>query len=989
NAAGTLTLSSPITINRDMTVSTGTIAQGSNTITLLRNAKVDATLTATSGNGLIFQGTGSQQLTRSSIGTGTLGIVTIDNINGIVIPDGSGYDFVINTSLRLKQGVLDIGSSLLSLGASANIVEVNTFSATNMIQTNSSFTDNGVKKSFNANVTTDFTFPIGQLKYTPVVFNFSSPGNTTGTTASNIIVRPANERHPSIVEDTESPAPQITDINNVLQYHWIINANTSTNFSSSMTMYYSQSDVAFQSPYTEADYIAARILSDANPSAAINKFSTAEVNETNNTITIPFAGVTDAGISGEYFAGVDPAIPSNIPIFTTTRNGDVNEGGVGGVYDILVPGGGAPTGAILIVDTGDVLTLNISNVSLYSTEIKSGATLIVNGTIGHRLGIVTGTGNIRLTSNTTSAVLPAGYYNDFFTCTGGGIEYFGTGSYSIMNGITTVKSMLLDGSGSRNLSTNDILVCDDLTVNGPTLGNANNINVTVQDDLFLTGGTINKGTTASTLTVNGDFNQTAGTFNGQTAGATTIGSAFILNGGTFNVGSATSQVNFKGDANRLSGTFNGGSGSSKVSFNGTAGQNLTGSFTGANQFFNLEINNGSGLVTAGDVDVSNTLFLTNGFITTGTTNFTLSSTAVVSPTIGKVNSNISGKLKKVMNTGTSFTFPISKAGYWRNMYVSNTTGTATTWDAEYFNSPPTTEPQVDNFTPTNSSILTISRGEYWAISDGFVATTGRTATLGLMWGVQSDVSTVKAERESMQVMAWNDGISSWDNFGGASWSSGHTQSNGYFTATSSTSFSRRIVALGSTEIANPLPIKLHSFTGKTIDGVNVLSWITDSELNNDYFEIERSSDGEHFEFVASMPGHLTTTTRHEYSLDDIDPLIGKNYYRLKQIDLDGKYSYAKNLVLLTIEESDITLSFQLYPNPTETNNINLKIRKDNDLPVQVRIMDLNGREVITKMVEANFSDDVKLITNKELSAGLYLIELSQGHRREVKRLIIN
>ncbi len=57
------------------------------------------------------------------------------------------------------------------------------------------------------------------------------------------------------------------------------------------------------------------------------------MNETTNVISFVFSGVTDAGISGEYFAGIDDAIPNNIRTFTTVRSGNVNEGSVTGVYD--------------------------------------------------------------------------------------------------------------------------------------------------------------------------------------------------------------------------------------------------------------------------------------------------------------------------------------------------------------------------------------------------------------------------------------------------------------------------------------------------------------------------------------------------------------------------------------------------------------------------------------------------------------------------------
>ena len=160
-----------------------------------------------------------------------------------------------------------------------------------------------------------------------------------------------------------------------------------------------------------------------------------------------WTSVTDEGISGDYFAGIDEAIPDNVPIYTTVvSSGDVDAA----IYDIPVPGGGAPRGAEVVVSTGTTVTFNINNVNLYKTQIQSGAILEVDETDGHRLGTVSGTGTLRLSSSTNSVVVPAGYYTDFFSCTGGGLEYTGTGSYDILGGIPNIRNLTLSGSGDRN-----------------------------------------------------------------------------------------------------------------------------------------------------------------------------------------------------------------------------------------------------------------------------------------------------------------------------------------------------------------------------------------------------------------------------------------------------------------------------------------------------------------------------------------------------------
>lgn len=975
--AGTLSLSRAINVNRDLTIAAGVFSDSGNSVTLLGNASIDGTHTSTTGTGITFAGSTQQQLKRSTSGTGNIGIITIDNPSGVIIPDGQGYNFSINTGLRLKQGVLDIGGSLLSLSSAATITPVNPFGGSNMIQTNSSFTDNGVKKNFSPGVSTNFVFPVGQLYYTPVEF----VGGTTGTGTPSITVRPANERHPSIVEDSESPNPEIVDRDNVLQYHWIITANTVNGFSSDMKLYYQASLVSVTSPYAESDYIGARVLTESNPTNTINKFFTA-VDVPTRTVNFNFSGVTNAGISGEYFAGINDAIPNNIPTYITKGGGNGTGNVNTAVYTTPVPGGGAPSGAVLVVDAGDNLTFNINNVSLYRTEIRAGGTLTIDGTTGHRLGTVVGQGTLRIVSNTSSAVLPAAFYNDFFDCTNGGtLDYDGAGNYEILGGITSLRNLTLDGGGSRTLANNNLTLCNNFTVNGPVFYNTSNRNITVQNSLILTGGGYNTGT--GTLLISNGLTQSGGTFDGQAGGTKTVGGLFSLSGGTFSVGSAGT-LNLKGNVNYTGGTFSGGSGTARMIFNGTAAQTITGAFSGGSSIFRMEISNSNGLTLAGNVDVTDQLILTNGLITTGSNTFRLTSTATVSPTSGSASSFVNGRLSKVVANGGSFIFPIGKSTRWRPASIAATSAGPLTWNAEYFIGNPTTESGVTNLTPNNGTILRVSSLEYWKISDG---SSGNSARIGLSWGTESEVSANSTERESLQVMVWNTPTASrWGNFGGSGFSSGHTQSQGSFSAALSNPFSERIVTLGSTATANPLPIELAWFKGEIVGDQAYLYWKTESELNNDYFEVQRSREGGEFAVIGKVEGNGTTKNAIEYMYEDASLQFGKNYYRLKQVDFDGKSSFSNTIVL---EYTGISqLGLKVFPNPTKYTNINLKVSSSHSDVTMVRLFDLTGKIVYKEELNAEqIGSEIQIKTNT-LKSGMYVLEVMQGKGRATQRLII-
>ncbi len=1002
SGAGTLTLAKDITVNRDLTLSAGVFASESFAVMLKRHALVDGVHTSTSGQGLVFNGTTQQQLARSSMGVGSLGIVTINNVNGVVIPDGFGYDFSFSNHLRLQAGVFDIGGGLISLSASSLIVPVNSFSVTNMIQTNSSFMDKGLRKQFPTNYTTDFTFPVGQLYYTPVTFDFGTAGNTTGASgAPTITVRPANERHPSVIDNDgagELPSPAaFNDLNNVLQYYWIINADdVASSFKSTMTLKYLQPMVAVTAPYTETDYISARILSDANPTIIVNKYNTADVNEVTNTITFSFSGVADDGISGDYFAGIDVAIPDNVPIYTTISSGDVDAP----IYTPAVLGGGAPTGALVIVQPGHTVTLNINNISLYETQINAGGKIVIpTGSIGHRLGGMRGTGDLEVNSNTGSAVLPAAEYAVFFSCAGGGLIYGGTGTYDILGSIITVRKLTLEGAGVKTLANNDITICNDFTLNGGTFNNSNNRSVTVQNDLLLNASTYNN--LAGTLHVARDFTQTAGVFSGGTGGSKIIERHLSVTNGTFTPGSGGGNIiRVNGNmtvataATITSGT--GGVTGQRFVFGGTANQLLTGTFTGTRAFNRLEISNAAGMTLSGNTTVNSELLLTSGVITTGATTFLMESSAVANPVEGRSTSYVDGKLYKVLANGQSFKFPIGKGARWRTGEVNSVSQVGNvTWDMEYFPqsiwnvvaaAPAPRNTPINNLISSDATILKVGGSEYWKVSDGSALSTGRTARVGISWGMESDVSANTLSREALTVMQWT-GVN-WANTGGGNFLPGHTQARGTVLSNLPLNFSENVVILGSTETTNPLPIELSKFSGEIIGEAVYLYWSTESELNNDRFEIQRSSDGMEFEVIGIVKGNGTIKIKSEYYFEDLNFKRGKNYYRLKQIDLDGASSLSKTIVLEYA--NSINLGLHVFPNPTAKDNITFRLSgiSADEGEVVLRMFDLTGRIVHKSVMTPQYLSAVVSLKLETLKSGMYVLEVIQKKGRATQRVII-
>ena len=272
-------------------------------------------------------------------------------------------------------------------------------------------------------------------------------------------------------------------------------------------------------------------------------------------------------------------------------------------------------------------------------------------------------------------------------------------------------------------------------------------------------------------------------------------------------------------------SFDSGIGNSRMIMGGSSAQAIRGDFSGLHAFNELEINNTAGVtivnttdavrgITANqDVVIDKTLVLNNGVLTTNGDNLlTINTTATASPAIGKSNSYVNGKLHKIISGGSSFNFPVGKGSRWGYASVNNTTGGQKTWSVEYFNGNAFNTPEVDNFTSSDANIETISSNEYWRVSDGILTSSGATAIISLSWNGGSDVSNLITDLDSLRVMVWDDAGTHWDNLGGTSHSG--NLSNGSLRATSTLSFSEKIVTLGSTTAANPLPVEFISFTAK-------------------------------------------------------------------------------------------------------------------------------------------------------------------------------
>ena len=185
----------------------------------------------------------------------------------------------------------------------------------------------------------------------------------------------------------------------------------------------------------------------------------------------------------------------------------------------------------------------------------------------------------------------------------------------------------------------------------------------------------------------------------------------------------------------------------------------------------------------------------------------------------------------------------------------------------------------------------------------------------------------------------------------------------------------------------PLPIELLTFTAEACDDNVCLNWATASETNNDYFTIEKTKDAVSYDFVAKVAGAGNSSSRRDYSALDKAPYEGTSYYRLKQTDYNGNFTYSG---LREVDFTDINFSFNIYPNPNSGDNISLKINASKGEEILVVVCDVTGRETYSKVIITDQKGEniFALDPSGKLAAGIYMITATSDERVHSKKLIV-
>lgn len=188
-----------------------------------------------------------------------------------------------------------------------------------------------------------------------------------------------------------------------------------------------------------------------------------------------------------------------------------------------------------------------------------------------------------------------------------------------------------------------------------------------------------------------------------------------------------------------------------------------------------------------------------------------------------------------------------------------------------------------------------------------------------------------------------------------------------------------------TDFTSPLPIKLLSFAANCRDGKAFIQWSTASEVNNDFFTIEKTFDGINFEFVAKIQGAGNSNTTLNYSYTDNNPGSGKVYYRLTQTDFDGT-SETFDLISFECGKSSPLDIISVYNNNGA--NVISSVTVPSTGKYLITLIDARGRLVYNDNVNLVEGFNQVTLQIQEPSTGIYFMRLSNESEQKTKKFFV-
>ena len=179
-----------------------------------------------------------------------------------------------------------------------------------------------------------------------------------------------------------------------------------------------------------------------------------------------------------------------------------------------------------------------------------------------------------------------------------------------------------------------------------------------------------------------------------------------------------------------------------------------------------------------------------------------------------------------------------------------------------------------------------------------------------------------------------------------------------------------------------LPVELVHFSATPIDDAVALKWQTSYEINNAGFYVEYSTDARNWNALTFVAASMDNNSVFDYEFLHQEPIKGVNYYRLKQVDLDGTFDYSNNIAVRLENQQNV----QVYPNPIEE-AAQLYLESDHASSITILVVDAAGKEVITETANLEKGANTLSLSMSEWETGIYYLQIVQPEGTKTIRLI--
>jgi len=164
-----------------------------------------------------------------------------------------------------------------------------------------------------------------------------------------------------------------------------------------------------------------------------------------------------------------------------------------------------------------------------------------------------------------------------------------------------------------------------------------------------------------------------------------------------------------------------------------------------------------------------------------------------------------------------------------------------------------------------------------------------------------------------------------------------------------------------------------------------LVWKTTHEINNRHFEVQHSTDGTMFNAITIVPAKANPAGTNEYSFTHSAPLPGKNYYRLRQVDENGRYEFSK---VVFVELKNASEKLRVYPNPVLTNTVTIAGIEWINESATVNLLGEDGKLIRRYTITQPVASPLLLSLPGSLKSGTYFLSISNGRNNELKKITV-